>query len=280
MNTDNTKKILLLADLKRPVENILNSTVNLAKMIQAKVELFYVKKHTEIVKQESQLSAIRAISQSNIKIDKELLNLIEPISKVHDIKIKHSYAFGSVKKEIRHYIENQQPDIVVLGKRNKTFSPFGNNITNYILNHFGGTIIILNNDREIITQNTLNFGVFNPVDMFWEHEVVRNLLPYAKMPLKSYSIETDFIKSNNDAYPMIKHIFDQGNQAIPSLSNYLSKSNVDLLYINRNLKQNNKTLKTDIKDIIGKLDVNILLSAQWHQTNTIRKKREYSVVIQ
>ncbi|RSK41644.1 universal stress protein [Mangrovimonas spongiae] len=250
-------KILLLADLKTPVEDILKSTVSLAKIIHADIELFHVKQLTDIVKRESQLSAMRTLNETHSKTDKKLLSLIEPISKTYNVTINYNYVFGNVKTEIDNYIEAQKPDIVVLGKRNKLFNPLGNNITDFVLKQFKGTVIIANNNNLIDFEKGFNFGVFNVTNEFQNQMFIKDLMAYINKPLKSFQIageDTEKIKHEND---VVEHIFDQGNNVIKNISNYLLKSNINLLCVERDT---NNSSKTSIKDIVSNLNVPLFIT--------------------
>ncbi|WP_338732400.1 universal stress protein [Mangrovimonas cancribranchiae] len=249
--------ILLLADLKKPVEDILKSTVSLAKMIHADIELFHVKQLTDIVKRESQLSAMRTLNETHSKTDKQLLSLIEPIAKTYDVNINYNYVFGNVKTEIGNYIEQQQPDIVVLGKRNNSFNPLGNNITDFVLKQFKGTVMIANNNNLIDFEKGFNFGVFNVTNEFQNQMFIKDLMAYINKPLKSFQIVGEppaKIKYKDD---VVEHVFDQGSNAIKNVSNYLLKSNINLLCVERD--KNNAT-QTPIKDIVNNLNVSLFIT--------------------
>ena len=260
MDTSKHKqKILLLVDLDQPVENVLKSTVNLAQMVHADVELFSVKQLTDIIKRESQLSAMRTMNETQTKTENQLLSLIAPISKTNDVKINYNFVFGNTKTEISKHIDAQQPDIVVLGKRKKTLNPLGNNVTDFVLKHFNGTVVIANNHKIIGSVEDLNLGVFNADDGFENQNIIKDLMPHAVKPLKSFQVvknKTPNLNKDN----IITHVFDQGNNAMESLCNFLTKSNVNLLWVDRNPKQNDKKSISGIKDLISNLDVNIVLS--------------------
>lgn len=140
---NNKYRILVLSDLKEDVNSILENTVKLSKTIDADVEFFYVKKATDIVDTESQLSAMRTITRACIETEKQIKNLITPISKENGKDIKMTFAFGNVKNEIAKCITTSQPDIIVLGERKPKMVNFlGDNITNFV--HKKHTGVVLN----------------------------------------------------------------------------------------------------------------------------------------
>ena len=95
---NNRYKILVLSDLKNTTKSTLKSSASLAKMINGEVSFFHVKKATEIVEGDSQLSAIRTINKLHTTTRSEIKNLVESVAKDYDVKINHHHAFGNVEK--------------------------------------------------------------------------------------------------------------------------------------------------------------------------------------
>jgi hypothetical protein len=84
-------KILVLSDLKEGTDSTLKNAISLSKIIDADIEFFHVKKPTDIVERESQLSAMRTINKEYLETEKKIKNTIEPISRVYDMKLKSSF---------------------------------------------------------------------------------------------------------------------------------------------------------------------------------------------
>ena len=55
-------KIVVFSDLKKSLGNTLKSTLSLAKMLNGEIAIFHVKKATEVVTEDSHLSAIRSLN--------------------------------------------------------------------------------------------------------------------------------------------------------------------------------------------------------------------------
>jgi len=72
----NNYKILVLSDLKSTSNTTLKSTISLAKMIGGDIEFFHAKKPTDVVKNENQLSAMRAINANYNETDKKIRDLV------------------------------------------------------------------------------------------------------------------------------------------------------------------------------------------------------------
>ena len=89
----NKYKILVLSDLKDGTTNSLQNAVSLSKIINADIEFFHVKKPTDVINRESQLSAMRTINKEHLAIDNKIKDLLGPVTKTYDTPIKSSYAF-------------------------------------------------------------------------------------------------------------------------------------------------------------------------------------------
>ncbi|WP_338357204.1 universal stress protein [Yeosuana marina] len=264
----NKYKILVLTDLKDSTSTTIKSTISLSKMIDGDIELFYVKNASDVVKRDNQLSAIRTINGEYRAANKKIQNLIKSVSDDYHVTINYRLAIGNVKNEIVTYIEEHQPDIIVLGKRkSKPLNFIGDNITDFILKTHNGVIMIAANENPLEPNKKLSLGILNGIEQTSNIVFAEDLISYAQKPLKLFKI----IKSSNttketnslEDKQTVEYVFEHGDNSISTLSNYLSKKNINLLCIDRDKKDgNNKvnTSKLDIKDVISKLNVSLLLS--------------------
>jgi hypothetical protein len=146
-------KILVLSGLNKATSNILKSGVSLAKIVDADINLLYVKTPTEVVKNESQLSAIRTINKEYLSTNNIIKDLIKPISENYNVNINHSFTIGNLKNEISKYIDDNKPNVIILGKRkSKALKFIGDNITQFILKKHNGAIIIVI-DKKTLDKN-------------------------------------------------------------------------------------------------------------------------------
>ena len=93
----NKYKILVLSDLNKSTSKTIKSSISLAKIVDADVNFFYVKKPTEVVEKESQLSAMRTINKEYFSIDKKIKSIIGPMSEEYKIAINHTFSIGNLK---------------------------------------------------------------------------------------------------------------------------------------------------------------------------------------
>jgi nucleotide-binding universal stress UspA family protein len=250
----NKYKILVLSDLNKSTSKTIKSSVSLAKIVDADINFFYVKKPTEVVEKESQLSAMRTLNKEYFSIDKKIKSIIGPISEKYKIKINHTFSIGNLKNEIEKHIDQIRPDIIVLGKRkSKAINFIGDNITSFILKKHKGPIVIIDDKNELEPDKELSLGLFNyskTNDIFSE-----NIIRSTKSPLKAFNIANNSDSLNNET-PLkdtktVEYVFSEGDNVLKNISNYLLKSNINLLFVNR---------KQNIKDVINKLDCSLILT--------------------
>jgi nucleotide-binding universal stress UspA family protein len=142
-------KILVLSDLKETTNHALQNAVKVSKVIDAEIEFFHVKKPTDIVNTDSQLSAMRSINKEYVVTEKKINNLIAPIIENESITIHSSFAFGNVKNEIKNHINSCKPDVIILGSRKRKILSFvGDKIINFVLKSHKKTLIIVSNGTD------------------------------------------------------------------------------------------------------------------------------------
>ncbi|TGV01745.1 universal stress protein [Flavivirga rizhaonensis] len=267
-NNTNKYKILVLSDLKKSTNATLKSTVSLAKMINGSIEFFHVKKPSDVVEKESQLSAMRTINKGHFAIEKEIQDLITPISKDYGVNINYSFTYGNVKDEMRKYIKLNKPDIIVLGKRKSKPLNFMYGITNFILKEHDGVIMLADNDNVLEPNKDISLGLLNGVEESFNLEFIEDLINQTQKPLKSFKIgksdsDTSTKTNKHINKKVIEYVFEASDNTTDNLSNYVSKNNINLLCVNREKKstvKNENTSASDIKTFIGKLNVSFLVT--------------------
>lgn len=264
-------KIVIFSHSTEYLFKTLNSTVNLAHMINGKITLFLVKKPSHVVREESQLSAIRALSHEYIETDKKVRDIINRYSKEYEVPISYSCSVGNIKNEIKKYIQDNHPDIVVLEKRKSTILDFlGDTTIDYVLQHHQGPIFIANKDITL-EQRNLSMAFLKTGGSMRPAQLAENLLMYTQNPIKLFTIAKngDGLDSCNEfnGKKTIDFVFEKRNDSFKNLSNYLSINNINLLCINRtkgNFNKNNKHSSDvlSIRNLISHLNVPMLLTGQ------------------
>ncbi len=266
----NKYKIVVFSDLKVPLINTLKSTVSLANILNGDIELFHVKKPSEVVKTESQLSAIRTINRESIKIDKKIKSIISSFSKDFGVNISYSFTIGNLKNEIGSYLSEQKPDIIVLQrKKTKLLDFLGDNIIQFVLDRHPGAIFIVDEKKVLESNKELSLALLDDGERTPNIEFMDHLLLHTQKPVISFKIvkNTSNLKTSKEfrGNKAIEFVFEQRDDSIQNLSNYLSINNINLLCMGRskgNLtkKSSNPSINSNIKAIVDNLNVPLLLT--------------------
>lgn len=253
---NNKYKILVLSDLNKTTSNTLKSSVSLAKIVDTDINFLYVKKPTEVIKKENQLSAMRAINKDHLVSNKKIKDLIKPISENYNVNINHTFTIGNLKNEIDKYIDDNKPDVIILGKRkSKVINFIGDNIIQFILKKHKGIIVIVDDKNVLEPNKELQIGLFNSTKA--NSIFTNNIVKSTKKPLKSFKIAEDSNSLKEEVGEKTsEYIFTKGDNALKNISNFISKSKINLLFVDRK-KEN--LINTNIKDLINILDCSLIL---------------------
>jgi hypothetical protein len=266
----NKYKIVVFSDLKGSMNNTLKSTIGLANIINGEIELFHVKKPSEVVKTESQLSAIRTINRESITIDKKIKSIINSFSKDFGVNISYSFTIGNLKNEIGSYISEQKPDIIVLQrKKTKLLDFLGDNITQFVHERHPGAIFVVDDNKVLEPDKELSLALLDDGEGTPNIEFMDNLLKHTQKPLKSFRIvkNPSDIKTSKEfrGKKTIEFVFEERDDSIKNLSNYLIINNINLLCVGRTKnnptkKSDNSSINSNINAIVGNLQVPLLLT--------------------
>jgi nucleotide-binding universal stress UspA family protein len=262
MKEEKKYKILVLSDLKKNTKNVLKSTASFAKIINADIHFFYTKKPTEVIKNDNQLSAKRAINEEFVIIDKKIKKLLSSFSKDNKITIGYSFTVGNVKNEIDSYLDKNKPDIIFLGKRkSKSFNFLGDNITDFVLQKHKGSVIIASEENILEPHKKLSLGFLNETKENGSIRLSLDLKAISKEPIKYFTVikNSEVYKKThqNLKEEKIEYVFEENDTIVKNISTYLSKNNVNLLCLTKSKNDNNKAF---IKKIINNTAVSLLLT--------------------
>jgi len=269
----NNYKIVVFTDLKESLNNTLKSTLSLVKMLNGEIALFHVKKASDVVNKESQLSAIRSINGEYLNMEKKIKSIVKSFSKDFGVPITYSFSIGNLKNEIAEYIKEQKPDIIVLGKKkSKLFNLAGDNLIQFVLSQHKGPIFLTDEQNVLELNNKLCFGVLNDEEHSSIVDFTEDLLLHSQKPLTSFRIikNTNVSKEIRDSKSKntLEFVFEENDNSIQNLSNYLSKNHISLLCVNRtnDKRSKNHSITSNIGNVIGTLNVPLLLMGQSNNT--------------
>ncbi|SFC98500.1 universal stress protein [Algibacter pectinivorans] len=260
-------KILVLSDLKKHTASTIKSAVGLAKMVDAEIDVFHVKKPTDVVASDSQLSAIRTINQALNQSKNKIEKLINPFIEDYNVNITFNYGIGNIKSEIETYIENTKPDCIVLGKRNtKIINLTGDHLTDFILKSYSGPVLIVSKQNGITPETDLHLGLLNGQSQVFNQDFNSSLFQNTSAPLKSFNIvnskSTTSTLGNTLNENTVDFVFEKNDNTIKKIDQYLEQNKVNLLLINR---PDNKGTKinnnSEIKQIINNVNVSLFITS-------------------
>lgn len=257
----NRSKILVLSDINKSTDKTLQSAINLAEILNGSIELFCVKKPTDIINKESQLSAIRSINQEYITASNKVKSILNEVKNDGNIKINSKISIGNLKDEISEYIKKVNPEIIVLGKKKAKFLNFsGDNIMSFILKEFRGTVMVTSDKKMFEITDSLNLGAINNLETSGKNYIIDNILSKTKKPITLFKVAEGVVGNNEvNLEGHREFIFEKDDNVIKNISKYLSKSNINLLFIDRS---NDKFInsKSSIQDIANTVDCPLILS--------------------
>lgn len=141
----NKRKILILSDLNETSKEVIQYAITIAKEFNGALELLCVKKPSNIVKEDNPLSAVRNLNNEFIKTEQKAKQIIRSITKNDFFSVKNTILFGNVRNEINIYIKDSNPDLIILGKRQKRFFNFNSdNLTEFVKNKYTNKVCISN----------------------------------------------------------------------------------------------------------------------------------------
>ncbi len=245
----NAYKIAILSDLGDSTDTTIKTGISLAKKLQGSIDFFHVKKPTEIIRTDNQLSAIRSITAEYTKTNKEINELITSYNEDYDVAINSSFTFGNIKLEIDHFLKENNPDIVVIGKRkNGLLNAFGDKITKFILQNQKGVVIIASKQKELNPEDEISIGR------------IKNSKEIALGDDFLTCVEGKSDQSNFSTQDKLENVFGKQDNISDSLSSYVRENNINLLFVDKA----NKDVQTvnSVTKLVNKVNVSLAVLRQ------------------
>ncbi len=275
----NKHRIVLFTYLKEDISSLLTSTVSLAQMINAEIEVLHVTKPTAVISKDNQLSAIRSINREHILTDKRMKEIVLPIIDNYGVPITYFNTLGNIKNELVKYLNENNPDILVLGRgRSNPINTADDRIINFVLTFFKGNILIISPDNGLEPGKKIGIGTLNCSEAaFAPTPFTENLFFNANSTLKSFNIvETSYVLPLAEdflGYKIINYVFDHNENTVKNLPIYLSKNNIDLLFLERGKKKKEGLSEFLVTyDMVRKSDINLLITGEKSGQNNYNTK--------
>ncbi|WP_437395451.1 universal stress protein [Flagellimonas lutimaris] len=255
-------RISVLLDMSKSSALVLESAVELAKRMDGSIEVFHVKPTTNIIKGDSQLSAIRTLNQDDRSTRAKIKDFISSIGKKENLSISYKLEYGNVKNRVRDYLALQKPDILVLGKRRPIMGSFFESITDFVIDNVSDTnVLILGDDHKFHSFEDINLGIFGTGFKETDLEVIQDLKRNSEKPVRHFGISDDS-ESTDHAYPWqktINYTFSKGANALDGLVNYVSRTNTQLLCVPKKSSKNFLFGASRLKEVVRKANVPLMI---------------------
>ncbi|MCW5520642.1 universal stress protein [Aureitalea sp. L0-47] len=258
--------IVVLINLDKPQLNIVRNSINVANSLNAVLTFLYVKKATDAVQNENHISAIKTLTDTHMKIDGKMRELLEPFQKSTDTKIRSKIAIGNVKNHIGKYLNELNPDLVILGKRPKKVLPWeGDRLTQFVVNEFNGPVLISATDQVLELNEQLSLGLLSASGSDAPKGIVEDLLKISSQPVKSFRIvnkSSDTQSSSTMPFKTVEYAFEPGDNAVKNLSKYVLRNNVNLLFLDRDYvtRRSRNASPANMNGVINQLPSSLLLA--------------------
>ncbi|MFT0715648.1 universal stress protein [Maribacter arcticus] len=259
--TQNKYNISVLLDMSKSAEFVLTSAIELAKRIDGAIEVFHVKPTTNIIKGDSQLSAVRTLNKDARSTRAELKELISTIEKKENLSISYKLEYGNVKNRVRDYLALQKPDILVLGKPRTRMGVFFESISDFVIDNVNDTnVLILGEDDKFHSFEDINLGIFGAGLEDNDLEIIQDLKRDSDKPVRYFGISDEEDKERT--YPWqktVSYTFSKGGNALNGLVNYVSRTNTQLLCVPKKGGKSFMFKSSPLKEVIRKTNVPLMI---------------------
>jgi hypothetical protein len=258
--------IAVLINLDKPQPNIIQNSINVARSMDASLTFLYVRKGAQAVQSENHIAAINALTDTHMKIDGKMRELLEPFQQSMDTELRSKIAIGNVKYHIEKHLDQLNPDLVILGKRSKKALPWeGDRLTQFVVNKFQGPVLISATDQVLEFNEQLSLGMLSAIVSDSTKGFVADLIKISSQPVKSFRIVNkagEDQSSSTMPFKTVEYAFDPGDNAVKSLSKYVLRNNVNLLFLDRDhvTQRSRKTTSTSMNGVINQLPSSLLLA--------------------
>lgn len=238
MKKPNSKyKLLVLFNESKTATAALNNAINLAKTIDGTVDILHVKPAISVTNNSNQFAVMRTISDTTRDAKKKMAKQVSEIAKDNNIEISHNFTIGHVVNEIQNHINQTQPDIVVIGKRKTNALGFlGDGVTKHLLKNHKGELLI-SGEETLTSFKDVSLGFLDDTVLKNKVSIAENLKQKTSRPIKLFktSSDTETSKTASNQPNTIIFEFDKASKTSSSISNYVSKNEVNLLCMKRNI---------------------------------------------
>ncbi|WP_421809407.1 universal stress protein [Flagellimonas sp.] len=232
-NTTAKYRVTVLLEVSKNSEYILANAVEMAKAINATIDVLHVKPAIDVVKRESQFSALDTIYKDDRKTRSKMQRIIQDIQKGEGLPISYTLVYGNAKSTIKEHLDQQHFDIIVLGKRRSMLGLWNDSLADYVVSEANTNVLVMDENHKFHTFKDLNLGFFGNEVQNKGLEIIKDLKRDSEKPMRLFRI-----KKHDTAYQpqslwqkTVSYEFTEGSNAMDGLVSYLSRTNTELLCV-------------------------------------------------
>lgn len=242
------KIILAFVDLSQNAINVLTAGNSLAKQLQGRLKVVYVKAPLAVVQQENQFSAKKELFQDLRTTQSRLEALVGEYAPGASYEV----VYGNIKNNVLEAIAESDPDIIVLGKRSRRLGGIiGDRVTDTLLNSKGkASVLIVDASQPIPGSEKLSIGVLKG-ESDTELGILDSIFQNDAKQIRYFSIENQATAAGSKEQNHF--VFSSGSNAIANMIEYTAKTNTQLFCIPKGMEAHFP------KKMLYKLKTNVLL---------------------
>jgi nucleotide-binding universal stress UspA family protein len=234
--------LLVLIDFSEASYVALKYTIAIAKLVKGNISVLHVANPDEIVDTDNVAAAIKAIESETTKIENKLESILEIIT-AEDIQATSHYSIGNIINELEYQIEQVHPDLVVVGKKKKK-ARFSGKISNYLLNKYTGSLLIVDEDAEFKINLKIAFGCNSGMLNSHDPHIIFELDKHTETSLILLTVRTPAESTEKIDIPTTWQSSDgkdrsihcesqESSTVVRGLVEHIAEKNIELLCIGR-----------------------------------------------
>ena len=226
-------KILVLLDLGKSSNEVLKAAFALAKEIKGKIKVLHVKEPAQVVKQSNQFSAKRELYEDFQRTQKKLASLM---GEAHG-QAAYDLKYGNIKLSVIEALQNEQPEITVLGKRTKKLGNIvGDRLIDTLIEKEVSSLLIVDTERQTQGFSEVPTGVLAATQKL-ELGLWGSLMPKDPDKIKYFSIEKD-VQGYDDVKANNRFVFPNTADPLQNVASYIKKIGAELFLIPKGVDNN------------------------------------------
>ena len=234
-------------------KSALRSALELARTVNGRVEVVYVKSPLQVVKQVNQLSAKRDLYEDSRQAKATIQELTQTIGNQERVNVSYTISYGNVKNKLKEYLKEAVPNIMIMGKsKYRTLGAFDENLT----------LLILGEKDNLQSFTNLSLGMFGDSISDSSDSILQDLKEKTTEPVRLFSIKKgqqgEAAEKKMDR-ETVSYVFSEGTNAVDGLASYVARTKTQLFCIPKAKTSWFSFQSDETEQLLRKINVPILL---------------------